>query len=187
MARTSSTPISLAPRTASLPAERAVAGGRTRTLGIALGVALGIGALAACSPKTHVHGYAPKPEALNRVQVGADTRSTVQQKLGRPSTLGTFDDTEWYYISMRTETLAFYEPEVVEQQVVLVSFDTSGLVTDVGRYGIEDGQVVDLVSRTTPTSGRRLTVLQQIFQNLGRFGGGSNSNIIESISRGGPQ
>ncbi|MEO0717659.1 MAG: hypothetical protein AAFZ06_02150 [Pseudomonadota bacterium] len=70
---------------------------------------------------------------------------------------------------MKTEALAFFEPEVVDQQVVTVSFDSTGVVENVNRYGLEDGQVVDLVTRTTPTSGRKLTILQQIFGNLGRF------------------
>lgn len=125
---------------------------------------------AACSPIIHTHGYTPRGEELANVAVGHDTRETVQRKLGRPSTVGSFGDSDWYYISIRSEQLAFYEAEIVEQQVVTISFSDEGLVEDVGRYGLEDGQVVDLVTRETPTSGRKLTLLQQIFHNVGRFG-----------------
>lgn len=137
-----------------------------------LTAALALLALSACSPIVKTHGYAPRAAELDSVAVGADTRETVRQKLGRPSTIGAFDADEWYYISIRTETVAFFEPEVVDQRVVTISFDANGMVTEVDRYGLEDGQVVNLVTRTTPTSGRRLTVLQQIFQNIGRFGTG---------------
>lgn len=133
--------------------------------------------VAACSPIKRTHGYTPRAEELARVQVGVDTRETVMEKLGRPSTLGTFDSSEWYYISQQTEALAFYAPEIVDRSVVTVSFDeTAGTVSDVGRYGLEDGRVVDLVTRTTPTAGAKLTLLQQIFANLGRFNAANASS-----------
>ncbi|MEO1291906.1 MAG: outer membrane protein assembly factor BamE [Pseudomonadota bacterium] len=143
--------------------------GGAKQIGL-VGACLALGlAMAACSPITHTHGYSPRADELESVTVGVDDRASVQQKLGQPSTIGSFDDSDWYYISIRTETLAFYQPEVVDQRVVTVSFDPNGRVSAVDRYGIEDGQVVNLVRRTTPTSGRKLTILQQIFANLGRF------------------
>lgn len=143
-----------------------------------------LAALGACSPIIHTHGYTPRATELENVRVGVDTRESVVQRLGRPSTVGSFDADEWFYISMRTETIAFFEPEVVEQTVVTVSFDENGIVNEVGRYGLEDGRVIDLVTRETPSSGRKLTLLQQMFQNLGRYNGGSN--LIDRISRGSP-
>lgn len=140
-----------------------------------------IALLAGCSPIVHTHGYTPRANELDEIVVGADTRQTIQQKLGRPSTVSTFDAADWYYISVKTETTAFYSPEVVEQMVVTVSFDEQGTVSNVGRYGLEDGQVIDLVSRTTPTSGRELTIIQQIFGNLGRF----NANSLSAARDGG--
>lgn len=125
--------------------------------------------VAACSPIRESHGYTPRADELDQIQVNVDTRNTVQRKLGRPSTLGTFDDDVWLYISQRTETIAFYEREIVDQQVVLIAFNHVGVVTEVARYGLEDGRIIDLVSRETPTGGRRLTILQQVFQNVGRF------------------
>ena len=33
-------------------------------------------------------------------------------------------------------------------------------------YGLEDGQIVNISDRTTPTPGREMTILQQLFSNL---------------------
>lgn len=131
-------------------------------------------AIAGCSPLKHSHGYAPRADELDKIETGVDSRETVRRKLGLPSTVGSFDDDEWYYISVQSEQYAFFEPEVTEQKVVTIAFDDFGIVEDVGRYGLEDGRVIDLVSRTTPTSGRKLTLLQQIFQNVGRYGKAPN-------------
>ena len=150
---------------------------------LALFAVLSFAVATGCSPIKHSHGYTPRADELDQIKVGIDTRSSVQNKLGRPSTLGAFDDDDWIYVSIKSETLAFFEPEVVDKRVVLVTFDKQGVVADIGNYGIEDGRVIDLVSRTTPTSGRKLTILQQVFQNVGRYGGG---NILDQIGGGRP-
>lgn len=140
--------------------------------------------LIGCSPTTHSHGYTPRSAELDEIAIGQDTRESLQKKLGRPSTISAFTDDDWYYISVKTETLAFYKPEVVDQTVVTVTFDEGGRVSDVNRFGMEDGQVVDLISRTTPTSGRKLTILQQIFANVGRFNTEKATSSTGEIGRG---
>lgn len=126
-------------------------------------------ALAGCEETYTLHGFSPQIADLESIEAGADTRGSVLRKLGRPSSISSFESDNWYYTASTVEKYAFYEPKVIDRKVVAISFDAQGLVTRVGRYGVEDGQVIDLVTRTTPTYGRELTILQQIFGNLGRF------------------
>ena len=123
--------------------------------------------LAACAPTYSNHGVMPQVEALATVEPGADTRGSVLRKLGRPSTLGTFEDDVWIYVASRSERMAFYAPETIERSVLVVRFDENGLVSEVGRYGLDEGEEVALATPTTPTYGRELTFLQQIMGNLG--------------------
>ena len=90
---------------------------------------------------------------------------------GSPSSVSTFGNENWYYISERTETTAFYAPEVVDRKVVVISFDDKGVVRDFASLGLEDGRIIELVERKTPTAGNEITFLQQLFGNLGRFEG----------------
>lgn len=126
-----------------------------------------------CAPTYTTHGFTPQAEVLDTIEAGTDTRGSVLRKLGRPSSSGTFDSSVWYYVASKMEEFAFYEPKVVDRKVVVVKFDDAGLVTAVNRYGVEDGKVVDLVTMTTPTFGRELTVLQQIMGNVGRVDPGA--------------
>ncbi len=109
------------------------------------------------------------PEVVSQITPGESTRGTVEDLLGTPTAVATFDDRTWYYIGRKTEKFAFFEPEVLEQQVVAIHFDPSGVVEEVKLYGPDDAREVELVDRTTPTAGKELTAIQQLFGNLGRF------------------
>ena len=138
-----------------------------------LGAGVAGAVLAGCSPRIDQRGNLPDPDAVLQVQPGINDRGQVAEILGSPSTIGTFDDKTWYYISKRTESLAFLEPTVVDQEVLVVRFDDAGIVSDMKLYGVEDGRVIEPVDRVTPTSGKELTILQQIFGNIGKFNQGS--------------
>lgn len=135
---------------------------------LVLATMLGAG-LSGCAPVVETHGYAPDESRLADITVGQDTRASVQQKIGRPSTSGVFDDTGWYYVSTTVERYTYHAPEVTDRRVVAVEFDENDQVTALNVYGLEDGRVIDLQTRTTPTYGRKLTILQQLLGNLGRF------------------
>lgn len=131
------------------------------------------GLAGACAPVIRTHGYTPVPEALARIQPGIDTRSSVQTKIGRPSSTGTFDETGWYYVSTVVEHYTYHEPKVIDRQVVAVTFDEADVVEAVDVLALQDGKLVDLKTGTTPTYGRQLTILEQLLGNVGNLGPGS--------------
>jgi outer membrane protein assembly factor BamE (lipoprotein component of BamABCDE complex) len=140
--------------------------GRARLALLVAGAAL---AASACTPRLDVRGNLPDPDNVLAVQPGVTTRDQVAQLLGSPSTVGTFDDKTWYYMSKRTETTSFFDPKVLDQEVLIVKFDDSGVVSDMQLYGDEKAQAIQPVERTTPNLGQEMTVLQQLVGNLGRF------------------
>lgn len=123
--------------------------------------------LAACAPIRDVRGYVPDEEKVATVKIGGDTRNSVQEKLGTPSSTAAFGDPTWYYISTEQERYAFFKPEVTKRQILAVEFNDDGKVADVRTYGIEDGQVFALVDRETPSRGKEMSFLQQVFGNMG--------------------
>lgn len=132
---------------------------------------LAVAFVAACSPRIAARGNLPEPETLEKIVVGQSTKGDVTDLLGSPSSIAAFDENVWLYISRRTETIAFLAPEVVDQRVVLVSFDHANRVDILSEYTLEDGKPVIPSDRITPTSGKEITILQQLFGNLGRFSG----------------
>src|SRR5204862_128199 len=71
------------------------------------------------------------------IQPGVDNRESVQGTLGRPTFVGQFDQSDWYYVSRTTRQLAFNMPRPHEQTVLRVHFDASGNVESVTRSGLE--------------------------------------------------
>jgi len=119
--------------------------------------------LGGCFTQTLTHGHAISPDTLQEVQVGS-SREQVELVLGSPSTTSRLDGDAYYYISQITETTAFFRPEIVEQRVVAVYFDEDGFVRDVGYYGLEDGKVIDILTRKTRTGGRDYGFITQILR-----------------------
>ncbi len=127
--------------------------------------------LSGCAATYVSHGFAPHPDEVAQVRPGVDTRGSVARRFGRPAMDGLADGNHWFYVASRFEEFAFYQPRLVDRTVVAVAFDETGVVSDVRSLGIEDGAVIDLQTRTTPTYGRELSVVQQLFGNIGRIEG----------------
>jgi outer membrane protein assembly factor BamE (lipoprotein component of BamABCDE complex) len=126
-------------------------------------------AVAGCAARIDSRGNLPDEEALARIKIGDVSKTEVQEILGSPSSVAAFNDNEWYYISKKTETVAFYRPKVVERQVLILRFDQKGVLKEMEALDQNAGREVELVKRETATAGNEITVLQQLFGNFGRF------------------
>jgi len=142
---------------------------KIRKFATALSTSLWFLGLAACSPTIQQEGNVPDADQVVQINPGVDDKNRVTQLLGSPSSVSAFQDRTWYYISRRTETTAFFNPQVVEQEVLAVTFDAQNIVQDMKVYGLEKGRTVAMVDRVTPTYGNDLTLVQQVLGNLGRF------------------
>jgi outer membrane protein assembly factor BamE (lipoprotein component of BamABCDE complex) len=140
----------------------------------AVGLAAAV-TLTACTPRIDQRGNKPDEEQVVQINPGVDDKNRVAELIGTPSTISTFNDKTWYYISKRTETTAFFDPDVVDQEVLAIQFDDSGIVQNMRVYGQEDGRQIAYVDRVTPTEGNELTIIQQLLGNLGRFNPSNDS------------
>ncbi len=141
-----------------------------RVAGLVLAAIIG-GGLSGCAAEVKNHGYAPDDALLAEITAGTDTRGSIRRKIGRPSTTGVFTESGWYYVATTVEHYMYYQPKVTDRRVVAVQFDADDVVAAVNVYGLEDGRIIDLQTRTTPTYGRELTILQQLLGNLGKLTG----------------
>lgn len=133
--------------------------------------------IASCTPTVHTRGAYLKPHDLEKVVVGTSTKDDVQKALGSPSTVSSFYDNTWYYVGSLSEDLAFYKPQTMDQQVIQITFDEIGTVTNIYKVDQATAEKIDPVGRKTATAGNELTVIQQIVGNVGRFKGETKSPV----------
>lgn len=154
-------------------------GAASRSIAVASGLLLGAATLGACAPVKSERGYVVDADDIARIETGPVSKAEVTEIMGSPSTstaIRTEGDT-WFYIASTFEQTAFMAPEEVERRVVVIRFDQADMVAEIAEYTLEDGIVVDFVERRTPTRGKDLSLLGEIFGNIGRF---------NSVGGGGP-
>jgi outer membrane protein assembly factor BamE (lipoprotein component of BamABCDE complex) len=132
-------------------------------------------------------GYLENSDAEAGIAVGVDTKTTIEQKLGTPSVQAAFGADAWYYISQIERQVAFFRPTIESRHIVAVYFDHDGKVTDIKHYGLEEGHVVAFEARTTPTRGREITFLQQLFNATPGVPGNQGQQEQNPGGGGGPR
>ena len=126
--------------------------------------------LVACGPTYRNHGYVPPQKDLDQIVVGIDTLSNVEETLGGSGSGSVLEDDALYFVRSRIRTVAMLEPEVIERNVVAVSFDDNGIVRNVEQFGLERGQIVSLTRRVTDSSVANKSFFRQLVGNIGQFG-----------------
>ena len=126
---------------------------------------------AACTPTATYQGFQAIDANPKDVKVGDDTRATVLARLGTPTETAAFDKNIWFYLSQTSDKTAFYFPQVVHRDVTEISFDKdTQQVKSVDIFTLKDGRVIAYNTHETPTRGRELTVLEQLFGSLSSIG-----------------
>ena len=145
--------------------------------------ALLIAGIAGCAPSIDQRGNLPDGEKLAQIQPGSTTRDQVMKILGTPSSTSVFDSDSWYYISRKTKQIAFFSPDVLDQQVYVINFDGKGVVASVDHKNLKDGRDIEPAPGATPAPGRELTFFEQVLGNMGRFNRGGASGAGEGETK----
>jgi len=143
-----------------------------RTVPLVLVGAMASLAIGGCDATVDHRGFAATPGAVEKLEVGTQSREDVIRLVGTPTAVATFNPNVWYYISQQQETYAFFKPEITEQHVIQLTFNDAGRLTTLKNYDLKDSQDITMVSRVTPTAGKELTILEQLLGNVGKFSGG---------------
>ncbi|HET7575349.1 MAG TPA: outer membrane protein assembly factor BamE [Sphingomicrobium sp.] len=123
-----------------------------------------------CATNKAHKGTVLDPQLASSIKPGVDNKASVEKLLGTPSFSGQFTPNDWYYISRDTNRLAFRNPRVRKQTVLLVRFDQGGNVASTQRTGKELVLAVNPSHRSTPTLGRKKSFFEELFGTIGSVG-----------------
>ena len=122
-----------------------------------------------CSKVIEQNGVSPNEERLNDLKIGKITKLQVKKLIGDPIFVDSNNNDEtWIYFSQKIEKIAFFKPELISRKVILLSFNNK-ILSKVETFSQEDSKIINLNTKKVVSGGRKLTVLQQIFGNIGNF------------------
>lgn len=129
-------------------------------------------ALAGCSASNSLvtqrtQGYEIDESALAQIRPG-QSQDLVRIVLGTPQFTNEFSgQSAWYYVETKVSTTAFGLNMVQSRTVLAVYFDERGRVAQRAVYGLEEGRVIDIETRRTPSFGEDRTFIQSLLSSVG--------------------
>lgn len=136
----------------------------------------------ACAPMVATRGNFVDEERMQGIQLHVSSKDEVMQKLGSPTSIDPFDNNKWFYIGEKTETTAFYDPEVVERKILVVTFNEDGFLQSADILDENAARKVDLVRKKTPAPGREMNAFEQFVSNIGKFN--QNAGAAQQVPPG---
>lgn len=121
--------------------------------------------LAGCTGQIDLHGHVFTDVDLQQIQPGM-SKDQVKFTLGTPDTTATVGADVFYYVSSKRRTRPFMKGKVIDRKVLAVYFDQNESVKQLAQYGLKDGKVFDFIRGTTPSQGKELSLLRQLFGNF---------------------
>ncbi|MFC3703151.1 outer membrane protein assembly factor BamE [Devosia honganensis] len=128
-------------------------------------------ALAGCTSSTSLiskrtQGYEIPDSALQQIRPG-QSQQLVTLVLGSPQSTNTFGDrTAWYYVETKVNQTSFGLTMVQERTVLAVYFDRNKKVVDRAIYTLDDGKVINIETRRTPSFGEDATFIDAILSSF---------------------
>ena len=128
-----------------------------------------------CQPRITTHGFMPRTDLIERLQPGEQNKNQIAAILGSPTIMGTFDQDTWYYVTQTTENKFFFKPEIIDQAILALTFNEAGVLASLEKKSMLDAIRIEPNTEQTPTVGRKLSLIQQLFGNFGRFSNSSGT------------
>lgn len=128
-------------------------------------------ALAGCTSSTSLvtkrtQGYEIPDSALQQIRVG-QSQDLVTLVLGSPMSTNSFgDQSAWYYVETKVNQTSFGMVMVQERTVLAVYFDRNQKVVDRAVYTLDDGKVITIEGRRTPSFGEDATFIDSILSSF---------------------
>jgi len=128
--------------------------------------------LTACAKNELYVGYNFPDNYQERLKIGRTSKSDVLEFMGSPTTESSYGESTFYYIAQKQISKSFFQPKIEQQDVVALTFNSKGILTQAKHYDMNDYKAMQLDETRTTLKGNEMGMLEQMMHNVGRFGGG---------------
>lgn len=126
--------------------------------------------LVSCSKQTYTNGYFyDKAKAEKNISANKTNESEVIKILGTPTAVSNFGDRTFFYIGRKYEKESFLNPNLKEQSLISIAFNQNHIVKNIKYLNAANSREVVYETAETPFQGNSMSVLEQLFGNIGKF------------------
>lgn len=120
-------------------------------------------------PPPQTRGNKIEADQLKELVPGTSKKADVTALIGSPTQKAMFDENTWLYITELTQPRLAQTLGVLDQTVVVLTFDDQGVLKGMKTATRKESLPVDVASRTTPSPGTEASFMQQLLGNIGKF------------------
>ena len=124
--------------------------------------------LSACIVNNSKHGYDSTAADLKQIKVNQNSKEQVEEIMGSPSTVSTFDDNIWYYMTFDVRQIALFPPTITHEKVIQLKFQNN-ILTKVAVYDKNTNRSLGFNKETSEVQGDDQGMMKDFFLNIGRF------------------
>ena len=123
--------------------------------------------LSACQTTIETSGVFLSDQDAQNVRIGM-TLDELWALVGPPSYTSAIDADLIAYVGTRFEVRLLRKPKPVDRRILALDV-SGGRVQSIVQFDLQDGRQIFPDSNRTPTSGRTISVVEELLGNIGRF------------------
>ncbi len=116
-----------------------------------------------------VRGQFVSDNAIEEINSRKLTQDEIIDLIGTPTYIPEYSHNTWYYIQRSLAKRAWFEPKVVEQRIVKISFNNDRKLLEASLLQDIHNENVNIESKYTKAHGTEQGSLQKFVKNIGRF------------------
>jgi outer membrane protein assembly factor BamE (lipoprotein component of BamABCDE complex) len=116
-----------------------------------------------------VRGQFVSDNAIEEINSRKLTQDEIIDLIGTPTYIPEYSHNTWYYIQRSLAKRAWFEPKVVEQRIVKISFNDNRKLLGASLLQDIHNENVNIESKYTKAHGTEQGSLQKFVKNIGRF------------------
>jgi len=123
-----------------------------------------------------MRGQFVSDKAINEINAKKPGKHEVIDMIGTPTYVPDYTKNTWYYIQRSLSKRAWFDPKVVKQRIVKITFNSSSKVLEAVLLEDLQNENITSLGNYTKTHGTEQSGIQKFVKNIGRFNQTTNSS-----------
>lgn len=116
-----------------------------------------------------VRGQFVSDSAIEQINIKKPNQEELVSMIGTPTYVPDYSSSTWYYIQRSLARRAWFDPKVVQQRIIKITFGSNKKVSEAALLKDSQNESIIANSTYTKTHGTEQSGIQKFVKNIGRF------------------